>query len=615
MGSPRRCHIVRRPGAGEFPHHIVIFDTETKPVPQTDGSELHELWFGWACYIRRTSGANWSAPRWFRFETVAEFWAWVIQFKKNKGKLYMFSHNGTFDLPVVRAFTSLPLYGYTLKGGVMDGPPIILEWRTEGHTIKYLDTLNIWRMPLADIGKSIMHKKLEMPAPDASKEEWDRYGKQDVDVLRVALLQWFRFLRRENLGGFAPTLASQALRAFKRRFMKHQILIDDNERALQLARAGYFGARTEAFFIGQREEPFWYLDFNSMYPALMKSGTFPHRLVGVYERPTIAELLEWEQEFVVVADVTLVTDENAYPYYDGERLLFPTGVFRTVLLSPELAPALEKGHVVYSDRAVLYKHASLFADFADWVWENRMRCEREGNMPDRWRYKTFGNSLYGKYGQSGRRYEEVGTSAPDHVAAWDEWDMDDKEWIHMRAFGGVVQRFVEEEESRESFPAIAAMVTSYARRLVYDTIQQAGAENVFYTDTDSFIVNRTGFERLQHLIDPGTLGALKIEQTFTHLDIRGAKDYALDGKWKTKGIRKNAVKLAENTFVQDRFTGLKGLLRTGNLDAPRTSKVTKTLRRIYKKGVLLPGGRVRPFVLPAEAEIGRAGVDGDTVDD
>ena len=577
-------------------------DTETRPRRQADGRDHHHLWFGWGCYQRLYDADRWTAPVWQRFTRPGEFWSWVESLTRPKTRITMFAHNGAFDLPVLHAFRELPAREWKLTNAVVEAPPMILQWRRDGRTLRFIDTLNIWRMPLDQLGESLGVAKLPMPGPRAARAAWDRYCRRDVEVIRKAVLAWLAFLRSNDLGGFAPTLASQALRTFTHRFMSHKILIDSSEEALQLARNAYLGGRVECFRLGTYEGNFAYVDVNSMYPAVMREGKFPRSLLGVYKRPTRRELVTWLDHRSVIADVVIRTDEPAYPVVRDGRLQFPVGEFRATLAGPELRHAIEHDHLVRSSRAAVYREAPLFRDWVDWMYERKLAAQLSGDKVSRWLFKLLMNSLYGKFGQRGRRFEIVGPDDPDRVEVWDEIDADTGEIRRLRSFGGVLQEFHEESESRNSMPAIAAYVTSYARMALWRGLQAAGRSNVLYCDTDSMVVDDRGLERIRGSLDPERLGAWSLKDSFDRVTLHGPKDYMFGDTRRVKGVRHNATWTAPNAVVQDHFVGFRGLLREGQLDAPIVTTIEKKLARVYLKGDVGTDGRVSPFLFSLQGE-------------
>lgn len=591
----RRPHYLKQNNSSEYPRHCVWLDTETDPVQIAPDTIKHVLKFGWACYRRRSRGHKWGKPQWYRFTTLEQFWLWLTEHIGPKEAYTLFAHNGSFDLPVLDAFNWLQDEGWQLKNAVIESPPIILKWTKDGRAIKFIDTLNIWRMSLAAIGESIGIPKMDFPDENASPEYWDAYGKNDVLIIMEAIIKWFDFLREHELGGFAPTLASQAMRAYRHRFMKHKILIDDDEIALGMARAAYHGGRTECFFIGEVKGPLYQLDINSMYPDVMHKENMPTKLIGVYRRVKHLELAKLLQSCSVVAEVTVEVDVPVFPQYIDGKLIFPVGTFDTVLTTPELKHGLENGYITAIDKVAIYEQAIIFKEYVDYCYNLRQQAKAKGDTAAWFYIKIMMNSLYGKFGQRGRIYETIEQVNSKAINAWTEIDADTMQVIHYRQFAGQVQQLIEEPESRDSHPAIAAHVTAYARMAMWHIYQQAGLENCYYSDTDCVVVNQTGFDRLHSLIDERTLGKLKLEQTIAHASIRGAKDYQFDSTERIKGVRKNATWLNTNTVQQEQWAGLKGLMAKGDLTAPTTKTLVKHLKRIYTKGQVSSSGRVVPY--------------------
>lgn len=594
----RRAHLLKRNHANELPWEAIWVDTETAEETIRPGERKHVLRFGWACYRRRWERKGWTRPDWHRFETPAQFWDWVFSRLHGRSRVYVFAHNGAFDYPVLDAFNILPREGWKLTKAVIESPPIILNWRKGPHSILMLDTLNIWRVKLAEIGKTHGLPKLRMPPLSASPTRWDAYCRRDVKVIMRACLGWWDFLARNDLGGFAPTLASQALRTYRHRFMSHPILIDDHPKALALARESYLGGRTECFRLGRIEGPLYLVDVNGMYPYVMHRDSYPTRLIGYTERATPQDLAEWFVDRTAVADVTIHTSEPCYPCLVDKRLCFPVGYFRTCLAGRELERAVIRGEVLTVHRVALYERAHIFRDFVEYFHQRRLAMRAVGNKVEDHNTKILGNSLYGKFGQRGRVYDVVGEDESPNPRAWIEYDADTGQVRKFRSLAGVVQEYRDESEARDSHPAIASHVTAGARLHLWDLIVEAGRPHCYYTDTDSLRVDQVGYDRLTHWLDDKRLGYLKLERVTPWVEQYGLKDYDDGAYRKTKGVSKEPYWNESGEVVQDQWSSLVGLVRVGDLTGPRTTMVAKHLTREYTKGRVQPDGVVLPLVLP-----------------
>ncbi|GAH91441.1 unnamed protein product [marine sediment metagenome] len=206
------------------------------------------------------------------------------------------------------------------------------------------------------------------------------------------------------------------------------------------------------------------------------------------------------------------------------------------------------------------------------------------------------NSLYGKFGQKGEDWTKIGDcpNEPDREEL--VFNMNGKRVTKLRYLLGQLFSMTNVGECFDSFPAIAAHVTGYARMYLWQLMQEAGWGNYFYCDTDSLIVNEVGKCRLQKRIEKSLLGGLKIDNVGSTVLLRGLKDYSFGAKVVIKGVRKNAVFVTDGVYRQEKWPSFRGLLRSGKPEDYVVETVTKHLIRNYTKGDVTPSGVVRPFV-------------------
>lgn len=593
----RTGHYLKGTTSQATPCDAIWLDTETEPTINKDGSERHKLVMGCAAHRRTWTTGRWTEPDYLDFTRVGECWDWVESKLHGKCKLHVFAHNWAFDYLVLDGFAEMLARGWKLESAVIESPPIYLKYRRGKQTIMIIDTLNIWRMSLKQLGASIGLDKLEMPDKNAPYTEWRDYNRRDTDIIMSACLDWWGFIKDNELGGFAPTVAGQAFRTFKHKFMLDQILIDSDEDALGLARKALHGGRTEAWQLGEMDTTIYRLDINSMYPDVMAKQLMPTKLAGVYKRVSIRELTSLLEYYCICADVIIETDKPAYGVESDGRLIFPVGRFRTVLSTPELIYALSHDHVMSCYQCAVYHRAYIFTEYVEYFYAMRKEYERAGNQTKADQCKNMLTNLWGKFGQNGRHYETHEHIDDDEVRVWTEYDVDDQQTIHYRQFGGIIQKFIKEGESRDSHPAIAAHVTAHGRMRLWQDIERIGYNDIYYMDTDSLWTNERGFETMISDIDADILGKYKLEGIEGQVMINGAKDYQYGSTTRIKGIRKNAVIVAPNTYSQVRFSTMKGALRSGDLAAPIVTRITKQLSRQYTKGTVADDGRVHPLRL------------------
>jgi len=555
----------------------------------------HRLAFGWACYSRWIKESRWSSPQWFRFTSGYDLWAWVSDQCRDKQQVWTYCHNVNFDWQITGMCQNLPRIGWECEQAIIEDPPNAFRWRKGRKSLRCLDSFNYFYAPLRDIGARLNLPKLT--AKHAYDWEYldDDYCRRDAEIVLVAIQQWIEWLRSNDLGGLAISLAAQSMRAYKHRFMDYPIYIDDNEQAIEMARASYVGGRTEAWTVGTPVHNITCLDVNSMYPHVMREGEFPTRLHGVYKSVQVHELARWLSEYALIAQVSLRTDQPVFPIRDSGKLIFPVGTFEATLCTPELAYALQHGLITSIARVAIYDKAPIFVSYIDTLFSLRLQAQQAGDKTADYYLKKLVNSHYGKWGQRGGKEEIIGHTNDLSLRVEDEYDLDTGQRYRVRYIAGVIMRRALDEESRESHPAICSHVTSAARMLLWRLACAAGLENVHYMDTDSLHVSTQGAASLSQYIDASRLGYLKVEKEIARAIYYGPKDYSLDGVRRTKGVRAAAIEVGRAEFEQQQWVSIRGACSLHWSGGPLVRRVRKKLKRVYTKGTVDANGRVLPF--------------------
>ncbi len=593
----RIAHWLRPNANTEVPSNMVFVDTETRPEQVNPLREKHTLWFGYACYVRfqKTAGKEYQSEEWLFFERAGEFWDWIQQRNRTGSKLYVFAHNWNFDGAILSAASNLRTRGYDTLQYINSKPPFILRVRQGKRYLALIDTLNYFGTSLANLGESIGIPKMPMPDFSDDIEVWKPYCRRDVEVIRDAVLQFRGFIQDEDLGCFRPTLASQAFNAFRHRFYEGGILIHNDVSTLKLERASYFGGRVECFQLGEVNQPLYYLDVNSLYPSMMAQHDYPKQLMKTARGISVAALKRHMKSYAVTAAVTVKTDEPLYPTREDGRLVFPVGEFQTTLSTPEIAYALKRGHIRKVGKVALYEQGALFRGFVEALYTARQAYAKADNPAFAYLCKIMLNAFYGKFGQRGRVWETLRDPEPDDPIEWLQQDHKGGPVVRYRIRMGKVQRLTRDEEARESFPAISAHVTAYARVYMWELMRKAGLEHVFYSDTDSLIVDAPGYANLEPHIDAKRLGALKLEKESDTATFHGPKDYTFGSERRTKGVRQDAEELQTGLYRQNMFHSWDWHMKVGDEGFIYIDTVTKQLKREYKKGNVDERGKVTPF--------------------
>jgi len=212
--------------------------------------------------------------------------------------------------------------------------------------------------------------------------------------------------------------------------------------------------------------------------------------------------------------------------------------------------------------------------------------------------KYMHNSLYGKFGQL-----KILSDIDDFDNGYEYYREDIFNMITGRTHTHTYlmnQRIIQYPEGEGEFSnvAIAAHITENARFYLWDIIESIGRSKVLYCDTDSVKLRKRHIAPVKGLIDPDTLGALKIEDESETLILEGAKNYRTECKRKIKGIPLKALEIRPGVFQFISFVRQVSHLRTGQITGAQVKTITRTLKHRYDKGEILANGKVIPLHFP-----------------
>ena len=544
MKIEKREHVLTKNRITWVPQRLLFFDTESYLKDVSETEIQHTFRLGTAIYVEITKAGKEKKRKVYKYHSKDEFLNIILSLVYQKTPLYVFAANIWYDLRNTDVLTRLIDNGFEITTFINKARVVIIHVKGKEGTVFFLDTLNYLPFSVRQLGEKIGKPKLKVDFDRVDDKRLMRYCLRDTEIITDSILGWIRFIHKENLGGFAKSLASQALAAFRHRFMHHRIMIHNKKHIIELERAGYFGGRTECFYIGEvKESPIYDLDVNSMYPYVMANYDVPIRHVGYKEGINVDKLGHLLDKYCIIAEVEVKTDKPYYPLKKKGKCIYPIGRFTTTLPSASLMRAYKCGHIKRVNKMAAYLKAIIFNDYVTYFYNLKEKARKEGKKIDYTLAKLFLNSLYGKFGQ---RVDKVISSGELKKTKWGREEIYYRETGKHTVINYLGNRFEELELNAEdgwnTFVAIAAHITDYARNVLVDYIEKAGWENVYYCDTDSLFVNEKGYQRLQDDLSDVELGKLKLEKKINHLVIYGLKDYIADNTIKIKGIPQRAVK-------------------------------------------------------------------------
>lgn len=603
---------------GYYPNDCIFFGTESNEREISENRVERELKFGWAVYIRRHDEVI-THEEWFHFTTVTEFWDWTLSKIRSGRRVWMFAYSLIEHLQVLKWHHELyDVRGLDCSKAILptQAPiPFLTDWKMGNKTLRIVDMANYYNV----LGLGAIAEGIGMEKTDDCR--------QDVEIVKAAMLAYIDFVRENELGSFGISTASQAMRAFTARFMRpRSILVHNNEQVMKLERDAYLGARVELLNRqGNFDEDIVECDVNSMYAHEMVDNPIPVKLLDYQDAPgpcsrmTAHRLLElFKREVAVIARVRVHIPRSHAPIIPTRingKLVYANGTFDAVLTTPELKMVCERGYLVHVTEYARYEtERGVFTDYVKFFDHKRHEYREQGNVCFAFLCKMFMNALYGKFGQCTYNWEEAERGAKAVITPGTVQSISRKRepFFYRNIGGNVEKRENVKSESTNSVTAIAAHVIAWGRTRITNLIELAGGPaNVIYCDTDSLHLVNDGYSRLEAagMIHPIELGKLKRETFCTDDDgnyrpsrwgmYRAPKDYEIEGKDpRLKGVPMGSQEIDPGVFVVNTRRGLRGSLADGDLNTAVVSKVQRHISPDYTKGQVDPvTGRITPFYL------------------
>ena len=573
-------HTLKQNSGNARPTHVIFADVESK-LSQSSPERVNFTPFLWTAFYVHYRRNREKAEKQFHFgQDITGFWDFVESHTWQKTKTYLVTHHLEVDFMPLNGFTELQKRGWRLQRIIANGRTLILNYVKDHKKLTILNNGNLFESSIEAWGKLLNVPKLQMPDEKAPLANWITYCKRDTEIMVLMWDKLLQFLDDNELGNFKLTRASLALNAFKHRFMTHSIAIHNSMKITCLERQAYHGGRFEALKLGDfTGDKYYELDVNSMYGFVEAYSELPYELRGYKVYPSLQELKTRLERYAVIATVIIDSKEAFYPTYKKGKVKFVAGRHRVTLCTPELKYALRKGYIVKIIRMAWYYKARILHDFAKYFMALKTQYDIAQNMPMRALAKIYCNAIYGKFGQRGFEDIVIGDCDPNDFSFGQIYDADNGKREDIYKFGGKVHLVKTTLKSRDSFIAIAAHITAYARMYLYSLMTKAGIENVYHVATDSLTVNEVGYKRLTKMIHPSKAGCLKVKGCYSQYSVKGINDIAYDGVERIKGITKNAIKLNECTYVITEWPKITSLIKAGVKGGYYTRYRKKVLRR------------------------------------
>lgn len=534
----------------------------------------------------------------------SNIWIWNIDFKEwideiieymkdNEVNIEIYFHNlGGFDWSYL-----LPLfYKYydeeKITSFIDDKKNvyyICYKWRTKKgvYYLKFKDSLKLWNLPLATLGKEIGLKKLDYGEYDIldifeTKDDYMNhndgksyeYFKRDIEILVKFASQSSKYF---PLNDYKLTLASTAKNLWKETnvhgYNMSLFSLNKNIDIWDAVKRCYRGGLTinnPKYQLKELKDVYVY-DINSLYPSIMINEKLP------YGKPIYEDNAKYSYKIFKVHIKRAIA--KIFPFIQTSTIDREESAIEFDMLKSDFEPGYNgkiENTVIYMNN-YLYKY---FAKYYEGEWEVDFICnfkEKYGMFNDyinkfkeikensqgaiRLISKLLLNSLYGKFGEDIKnvstdvlKYEDVKERIDDSSP---KLKFLDNQRVSI-SDGLVYKTELKGLKKMFSYIPIAEGISCKSRLKLIDAIVE-NIDNFVYADTDSI-----------HLLKPAK-GIVLHESNFGHWKFEGKWDSAIyrrakhyyhinnDGSYELKGggfdVRSfNPDNLPFSEYIKENFT-------------------------------------------------------------
>lgn len=658
-----------------YPHLMIFFDTESY-IEILKNKERHTLRLGVAIFVwcdYQNEEIIILNREVYYYKTSTEFWNYVETKTKKNNILYIYAHNAKYDSLNVNIIDELKRLGYDLPFPTINNA-FIISAKKGKKKIKVVDTFNYARTSVKSMGEKLGIEKISLEEYRIKNKDIDfnnipekilyPYCEQDVMIIEKFMIKLIEFLYVNKLGSLKFTTASIALDIYRHSFITEPIYYHKDLDILKVEREAYRGGIVECFYLKRLpKDDYYLLDINSMYVNVMAHSLLPTFPILYNKKPELSDLYNACENNYIIADVLMCAADNngKYALAHNDKLIFPIGEFRITLHSPEIKQAIKENAILKCFSYIVYHMEKCLSAYALYFSELK---KNSTNKTDYDFAKLLGNGLYGKFGMqkyltdvfkfdlfwvddSQQKYKDKSIEKISDKRK-QELDGIENEQHYQVTNNGIYLKWGSDyiRTYTDKFTpvprtniALAGAVTAYSRILLSSYIEICGREHIYYSDTDSLVVDKIGYDRLKDYIDDKELGKLKCEFIFNSGTIRAPKNYTfaikqqlhingLDGistklkrrinsniltlehksiivynknkekyerRDRSKGIPTGAV-LNDGKYEYWRFTTYKEWIRSGG-ELKGRIKVSRKNTLEYTKGNDSGRGRTTPFIM------------------
>lgn len=484
-----------------------------------------------------------------------------------------------------------------------------IEYTERVETIKFLDSMSIFKMSLDNAGKIIGYEKHETPyylkADELRDKGWseekirktikehiseiEHYCRRDCEVTMKLIEHVKDKLKEENIVLKRLVTINQIAISYLLNKLRKDEKIEGfwfDERKVRIERVtnrkiihqSYKGARVEAWRTGAIEEV-TSIDVNSLYPLAAITMKFPNlkteeKIYNPLAMMTEKELLSYPgvSKAIVINhkdEIGLLPIREIMNFYPtiGKAMI---GTWN----HEELRKAKELGYeIIDITESVIYEET--YNPMKKVMKEMYQLKEKAKDDFEYFFYKRMMNGGIGKLGQKNKEMDYI-------IDDYEEVDnYIEKGYEQMQDIGLDCMMGKEITKGFKKFycPIIPSSVNAKARAIMHDHYKKIGLKDLVYTDTDSIVF--TGEHENKFKIGR-QLGEFKIEQRKVPAMIYGRKTKLIGDKVTATGVRGhiNALDFRNGVIFNKKMITLKSSKNTAELG--KFKKESRDLAEVLK---------------------------------
>lgn len=616
-----------------------FLDSETRTV-QAGADQVEQLrcWTARLVHRRHRRRAGETA----RAEGTepAQFAAVIDQWACTDKSLWLYAHNAGFDLVTTRLPVELARLGWelssrhaitgsapwlvmhkgrqevkTTRGTSKDGtsPPRV-KWQ---HTLTIADSFSLLPVSIEQLSDASGIAKPPLPTQDAPVTEWLARCHADTEILAWSVLTLMDWWESNNLGKWSVSGAACAWNSYRHRLDVHDVLIDPDQRALDVEHAACYGGRRDAFRVGQLPAGrYAEIDFTAAYPTIAATQQLPRKRLGRLHPKMAAAILNGRTAYGMLASVEVETDVPRWPLRARGRVFYPVGRFRTVLAGPDIQAAHDLGALRDVGDGYFYSMSGHMQDWARWVLDVQQSADGQVPLPARIFAKAASRSACGKWAQRG--WQTTTWQGPPG----DDWSFAETFIAgsdHTASICGLAGKYylsIADQEGAHEFPAVLAYIEAHVRQRLNQILSVVPGDAVVQCDTDGMMVSVSrvdawigqGFtgmlftgsggeplQRLCELIAPATAPlVMRVKREYGSAVVYGPQHVVLDGRPRFSGVPGSARRAPDGRWEARLWPGLAWQVQHGAQEGYTRPVQQYLVVGPYASGWVLGDGAVRP---------------------